>query len=427
MSALVTHFTTQLPGGVGNATQRLHRALCRAGVESRICFGAGESVDSTMIPAFQNRTFFWRNVAALATSWRSRQETPGGFVTGPGWIRKTPIQAIGRLPQVVHFHWVARWLDLPSFFASLPPGLPVVWTVRDLIPITGGCHYPGECDHFTRQCGNCPQQKWPHPWDATRKFFRTKERCYSGKNLHFVGNSEWTTAQIRRSGLAKFAKSIRTIHNGLDVEQYKPVDKSIARKALGIPEGRLIIGFACLDFNERRKGAEILMEALKTFPAKEIVLLILGAGKWPMSEVETITMGSLGSPRLQSVFYSALDVFAMPSLVETFGNTTIEAMACQTPVVAYPAGGVADVVADGETGLMEPEIGSVAGLVRMLHWMWKHPAERVAMGIAARQRVIEKFSDSLMARHHMDLYHELIPTEKSFLVNSKRRDTSQTI
>jgi hypothetical protein len=51
--------------------------------------------------------------------------------------------------------------------------------------------------------------------------------------------------------------------------------------------------------------------------------------------------------------------------------------------------------------------------------MWKHPTERVAMGIAARQRVIEKFSDSLMARRHMDLYHELIPTEKSFLIDSK--------
>jgi glycosyltransferase involved in cell wall biosynthesis len=418
MSTLVTHFTTQLPGGVGNATKRLHRALCRAGVESRICYGAGEPLDSTMTPAFQNRSFLWRNVAALATSWRSRQDAPGGFVTGPGWIRKTPIQAIGIMPQIVHFHWVARWLDLPSFFGSLPPGMPVVWTVRDFIPITGGCNYPGGCDGFTRGCGNCPQQKRPHAWDATRRFYRTKDRLYSGINLHFVGNSEWTTAQIRRSGLAIHAKSIRTIHNGLDVEEYQPVEKSIARKALGIPEGRFAIGFACLDFNERRKGAEILMEALKTFPAREIVLLVLGAGKWPASEIETITMGSMASPRLQSLFYSALDVFAMPSLAETFGNTTIEAMACQTPVVAYPAGGVADVVMDGKTGLMEPEIGSVAGLVRMLQWMWKHPAERAAMGIAARQRVIEKFSDSLMARRHMDMYHQLITTGKSPLVNS---------
>ena len=63
----------------------------------------------------------------------------------------------------------------------------------------------------------------------------------------------------------------------------------------------------------------------------------------------------------------------MPSQIETFGNVAMEAMACETPVAAYPAGGLADVVADGETELIEREPGSVSGLARMLHWMWKHP------------------------------------------------------
>jgi glycosyltransferase involved in cell wall biosynthesis len=104
----------------------------------------------------------------------------------------------------------------------------------------------------------------------------------------------------------------------------------------------------------------------------------------------------------------------MPSRVETFGNVAMEAMACETPVVAYPAGGLADVVADGETGLMEPEIGSVPGLARMLQWMKQHPKERVNMGIAGRHRVIRHFTDSLMARRYTELYHELAPLEESF-------------
>jgi glycosyltransferase involved in cell wall biosynthesis len=244
---------------------------------------------------------------------------------------------------------------------------------------------------------------------------------YSGINLHFVGNSEWTTAQIRRSGLAKHAKSIRTIHLGIDPLQYTPIGKNVARKALGISENKFVIGFASVDFNERRKGAEILIESLKALPASEIALLVLGAGKRlnNIPNFETIYFGSVGSARLQSLYYSALDVFVMPSRIETFGLVALEAMACETPTVSYTAGGLADVVADGETGLLEHEIGSVDGLVRMLTWMWKHPTERAAMGIAARQRVIEKFSDSLMARRYMDLYHELIPTEKSFLIDSK--------
>jgi glycosyltransferase involved in cell wall biosynthesis len=154
---------------------------------------------------------------------------------------ETPIQAIGKLPLVVNLHWVPRWLDLPSFLTSLPPALPVTWTLHGLEPITGGCHYPGECDGFTKECGNCPQQKKPGPADATNKFFRLKERLYQRANLHFVGNSEWTTAQARRSGLAKFARSIRTIHYGLDVEQFKPVAKAVARTALGLADGKFVV------------------------------------------------------------------------------------------------------------------------------------------------------------------------------------------
>jgi len=411
---MIAHFTCHLNGGANIAVMRLHNALRRNGLDSCFYYGAGEPADSSYVPLFQNQSFFWRNVAALAISWRNRRTVPGGFVTSPRWIRKTPMQMTGKLPQVVNLHWVPRWLDLPSFFNSLPPGLPVTWTLHGLEPITGGCHYPGECEGFTKECGNCPQQKRPGRTDATNKFFHLKERLYQRANLHFVGNSEWTTAMARRSGLAKYAKSIRTIHYGLDVGQYKPVEKAVARRALGVSDGKFVVGFSCLDFYEQRKGAETLMEALKSFPAQEIVLLVLGAGKWPVSEVETIPMGSLSSPRLQAIFYSAQDVFAMPSRIETFGNVAMEAMACQTPVVAYPAGGLADVVADGETGLIEKEIGSVHGLARMLQWMWKHPKERTDMGIAGRQRVIQHFSDTLMARRYTELYHELVPGEKSF-------------
>jgi len=234
-----------------------------------------------------------------------------------------------------------------------------------------------------------------------------------------VGNSEWTSSQIRRSGLARHAISIQTIHYGLDVEKYKPVDKLCARRALGISDDRFVVGFACSDFSEERKGAALLLEALKILSVQENLLLTFGAGKWPSaSGIETMQLGTLNSPQLQCLFYSALDVFAMPSRVETFGNVALEAMACETPVIAYAAGGLTDVVVDRETGLLEPEIGSVSGLARMLQWMWQHPKERVGMGMAGRQRVIGNFSDSLMASRYTKLYNELVPMGARFGIHS---------
>jgi glycosyltransferase involved in cell wall biosynthesis len=410
---LIAHLSAALEGGANIAGLRLHQALRKRGLDSRFFYGSGDSNDPSLIPVFQNRSFFWRNIAALAVSWRSRKEAPGGFVTSPRWIRKTPIEATGKAPRLVNLHWVARWLDLPSFFSSLPRELPVVWTLHDLIPITGGCHYPGECAGFTQTCGNCPQQKRPHRHDATHKFFHVKAHWYKGINLHFVGNSEWTTSQIRRSGLAKYAKSIQTIHYGLDVEEYKPVDKFCARRALGIRGDRFVVGFACMDFSEERKGAPLLLEALKILSAQEILLLTFGAGKWPSAGgIETMQLGTLHSPQLQCLFYSALDVFAMPSRVETFGNVALEAMACETPVIAYAAGGLTDVVVDRETGLLERDIGSVSGLARMLQWMWQHPAQRQTLGAAARNRVVECFTDTLMARRYAELYQQLLSADK---------------
>ena len=414
MKPLVAHFATKLLGGDGIAAQRLHFALSRTGVESRMYFGEGESLDTTIIPAFQNRSFLWRNVAGLAHRRQRIREAKGCSLFGPRWARRTPIQAFGELPAVINLHRVVNWLDLPSFFGSLPSGLPVVWTLHGLTPITGGCDYAGDCDSFARECGNCPLLKSPHPRDASHRFFLTKAHWFERTNLHFVGNSEWTTTQARRSGLLNHAKSVRTIPLGLNVEQYAPLEKSVAKRALGIPDEKFVVGFACLDFNEKRKGAEILMESLRTFPNKEVVLVVLGAGKWPETGIETICVGSTNSPCFQSVFYSALDVFAMPSRVETFGLVALESMACGTPVTTYPVGAMPEVVVDGKTGLIEREIGSVSGFARMLQWMWRHPTERTAMGYEARRRVVENFTDSLMARRYVELYSELLPVEKSF-------------
>jgi len=406
---MIAHFASELSGGANIAARRLHEALRKSGVESYFFHGTGIPPDKSYISLFENKSFIRRNQAALATSWRSRMGCSEGFVTSPRWIRKTPIQESGKYPAIVNLHWVARWLDLPSFFASLPDNIPVVWSLHDLIPITGGCHYPGECDGFMKQCGDCPQQRYPHAFDASRTFFNIKKDWYDRINLHFVANSRWTAAQTNRSALGKLAKSVHVIHYGLDVQQYIPVDRTIAKAALKIPEGKFVIGFSCSDFHEKRKGAHLLLEALKDLPSDNVMLLVLGGGNWPRDQgrFETISLGSLNTPRLQSIFYSALDVFAAPSKVETFGNVAMEAMACATPVVAYSAGGLADVLVNGETGLVEPECGNIKKFAAMLKWMSQHSSERILMGRAARERVLMKFTDTRMASEYQKLYYDI--------------------
>jgi glycosyltransferase involved in cell wall biosynthesis len=146
----------------------------------------------------------------------------------------------------------------------------------------------------------------------------------------------------------------------------------------------------------------------------KITLLVFGAGKLPEigGRYQLIELGSINSPHLQSLFYSACDVFAAPSLIESFGLTALEAMACGTPVVAFQTGGLVDIVADGETGLLETAVGSVVGLHDQLDWMLQHPTERQNMGLAARQRVEKRFGSVLMATRYVELYNRLLGTSE---------------
>lgn len=409
----IAHLTSELSGGAGVAAQRLHEALRRQNVQSRLYYGTGTPFVENCEPVFQTSSFFWRNAAALAQAWRNRRNAPGRLVTSPRWFHRTRLQDFGSLPDLVNLHWISRWIDQPSFFASLPMDLPVVWTLHDMNPFTGGCHHAGSCERFTNHCRDCPQLKNPGPRDDAFRFFETKERCYAGKNLHIVSSSDWMDVQARGSALLKHARSFHTIPLGLDTGLFRPIDKSCARKSLAIDTERFVVGFASADLSSPDKGGALLMEALNALAERaRTTLLVFGAGKLPDNggRYQRIELGSIGSPHLQSLFYSACDVFAVPSRIESFGLTALEAMACATPVVAFHTGGLMDVVADGETGLLEHKIGSAEGLHDRLVWMLQHPTDCRNMGLAARQRVEKQFCSALMAKRYLELYNALLNT-----------------
>lgn len=408
----VRHFASELAGGTGVAALRLHGELMRQGVDSRLHHRFGSSSAKQVEADQRHRSSFWRLLQGYVIGRRWRQQNPErGVFIHARWIFPTRLSDFGPVPEVLNLHLVFRWLDLPSFLSSIPAGLPVVWSLHDLHPATGGCIHPLECDRYTTHCHDCPNLKQAAKRDRAWREFNLKDRLYQRLNLHIVGNSEWTTAQARRSALMRHAKSFHTIPLGLDIRAYAPVEKSCARQAFGMAAHKFVVGFACADFSDRNKGGALLLEALRALSQEtQITLLAFGGGKLPecAGKCEVMELGSIHSSELQSIFYSACDVFVVPSRIESFGLTALEAMACGTPLVAYQTGGLADLVMDGVTGLLEKEVGSVPGLTRLLQWVWKHPTERIDMGVAARQRVVQQFSDSLMAQRYLELYQKLL-------------------
>jgi glycosyltransferase involved in cell wall biosynthesis len=412
----VRHFVTEITGGTGVASLRLHSALARHGIDSRLHHRFGSSNATHVTTDLRHGWWLWRlwQGHVIARRWRQQNSERGIFIHSR-WIYPSRLHDFGSIPDVVNLHLVFRWLDLPSFLSSIPEGLPVVWSLHDLHPATGGCIHPHDCHNFTNHCHNCPNLERPRNHDRSWHEFNLKERFYRRLNLHIVGNSEWTTTQARRSALMRHAKSFHTIPLGLDIEGLKPIEKSCARQALGLPTKTFLVGFSCMDFSDPNKNAALLLESVRELAGQsEITLLVCGGGKLPDFDrkFEVVELGMAQSPRMQSIFYSACDVFAVPSCVESFGLTALEAMACGTPVVAFRTGGLAELVVDGKTGLLADLTAGASGLTAALSWMSSHPIERQNMGNAARQRVEQEFCAKLMAERYAELYRSLTATTK---------------
>src|SRR5207245_1945816 len=149
-------------------------------------------------------------------------------------------------------------------------------------------------------------------------------------------------------------------------------EKSFARQALGVATQKFVVGFSCADFSDPNKRAALLLEALRELARQtETTLLAFGGGKLPHADgkFEVVELGSIQSSRLQSIFYSACDVLAVPSRIESFGLTVLEAMACGTPVVAFRTGGLADLVVHEKTGLLADVATGTPGLIEALSWI----------------------------------------------------------
>jgi glycosyltransferase involved in cell wall biosynthesis len=416
MSALepltVRHFVTELTGGTGVASLRLHSELVRQGIDSRLQHRFGSSNVANVTTDSRHRSRLWHLCGRYVIARRWRQQNSGrGIFIHSRWIYPSRLRDFGSIPDVVNLHLVFRWLDLPSFFSSIPEGLPVVWSLHDLHPVTGGCIHPHDCHNFTKYCHNCPNLERPRNHDRSWHEFNLKDRFYRRLNLHIVGNSEWTTAQARRSALMRHVNSFHTISPGVDTKEFTCVEKSCARQALGVASKTFVVGFSCMDVSDPNKNAALLLESIQELARQsEITLLVCGGGKLPDFDrkFKVMELGIANSPRLQSIFYSACDVFVVPSRVESFGLAALEAMACGTPVVAFRTGGLAELVVHDKTGLLADALVGAPGLIEALSWISRHPVERQNMGRAARHRVEQEFAATSMAQRYAELYRSLV-------------------
>jgi len=226
---------------------------------------------------------------------------------------------------------------------------------------------------------------------------------------------------------------VHVVHNGIDTEEYAPDHGTDVLDRLGIDPGRPSVVY--VGRITRQKGLPHLLRAARALPADVQLVLLAGAPDTPEigAEVEALaaelraTRGGVVwvremLPKREVIqVLTQATVFVCPSVYEPMGIVNLEAMACETAVVATATGGIPEVVVHGGTGLLVPidQASDVSGtplkpeqfeadLAAAINEVLGSPDRARAMGRAGRERAVGQFSWASVARSTLDLYRSLL-------------------
>lgn len=406
-------------GGAGRACLRLSDALNASGINSTVIayykFGQNPKIDTFSKSIFAKAKAVFNILAEryLAKIFVKAAKTPFSLQWFGQSIFKHP--AI-KDADIIHLHWVNHGFLTPKFLAQLDElEKPVVWTFHDSNAFTGGCHVRYSCEHFHRQCGNCPLLKFSSDHDISHRNWLRKQQAYSKLGFHIVAPSVWMANSVKQSSLLGI-RQISTIPNTIEIDVFKPYVKAEAKKILKIPANHFVImsGFMPSK-NDKHKGTPYLIEALNELAKRpeipnELIELIIFGNKdeksLPEFPFKTTFLGTINKDEHLAKCYAAADAFITPSLEDNLPNTVMESLACATPVIAFKTGGIPDMVKHLQNGYLA-DYQSATDLADGIEWLFLHE-DRTAVQKEARRTILTEFAPEVIAAKHYILYENLL-------------------
>lgn len=400
-----------LDGGAARGAYWLHLGLISKGVDSKIftdseiTFSDKNVITITKTKGDKLRKLFRENLDFLFTLFYRKRKNEI-FSTGFFGVDFKKNQAYQEA-DVIHLHWINNNFINIRYLKDIQK--PIVWTLRDMWPMTGGCHVAEtlNCQNYLHGCGNCKLLGSSNRHDLSSIVFRRKRKFYNGK-INLVGISNWITQKASESELFK-NYSVSTIPNCIDTTQFLPVDKQIARQLLNIKTKKRIILTGATSQKYLYKGFAKYIEAINQLDRNKYFLLFFGKlndDDVDLTGFEYMNLGFIHDNVALRIIYSSADVFIAPSLMEPFGKTLTESMACETPVVCFDATGPKDIVDHKINGYKALPFES-EDLSKGVEWIIDNNIDN-RIGKSARVKVLQEYSKEVIAQKYIHLYQQLL-------------------
>ena len=395
--------------GAARGALWLHNGLLEQGFNSYLLSNSTinqnhKNVISTSASAKKKLLNFIKNKLDKAVKSLYKKSNDGIFSSGCFGTDITKLDLYKKC-DIINFHWINNGFINMNLFHKIDK--PIVWTIRDMWPLTGGCHYAINCDNYAKSCGKCPFLNSHTGVDASRLIFKRKKRLYR-KDINIVAISNWLADEAKRSSLLK-GNPIRMIPNNYDASIFFPLDKEDSRRFLGLTTQKKVILVGSININAEWKGYNKFIKALEFLNPDDYMVCTFGKGDTTQvakKGFEVLNLGFLHDDVSMRIAYNIADVFVAPSLLEAFGKTIVEAMGCGIPVVCFDSTGPKDLVEHKQNGYKAIPY-SPRDLANGISWVTTNK-DYGALKNSAISKALKTYEKSVVAKTYMELYKTIL-------------------
>jgi len=405
-------------GGAGLGVQNLQQALVRAGVNSHVfTMQACKNIEScdgelTLCRNFGQRARRWiigKHSRKVRQSYPDREASLFSLNQyGAALHKKIEDYA----PDIIHLHWINRHMLSIADIGSFSP--PIIWTMRDCWPFTGGCHYKFGCNKFAESCGTCPILGSNQKNDISAKIHALKRKHWQHANIHPVGISPWITKQANSAPF--FKHSTQTIWNSVNEAFCDTLVKESRQKRREELDQKIIR--ACIvsinPDNDKRKGTLDALDALGMIHEKgkvSVQVSIIGAqrvdaieSRYPSLKIQWL--GYISDIQKLATIYQNHHILLAPSHEEAFGKTIAEAMTQGTPAIVYSGSGPESMIRHKKDGIVA-QLGSRQALAEGIEFL-SNSQKWLENSQNAQSSGRQNFSSTSTARNYKMMYHQLM-------------------
>ncbi len=294
---------------------------------------------------------------------------------------------------IVHIHWLNQgFINLRSISKI---NKPIVWTMRDMWPFTGGSHYLVDFVNYEK--------------GFISKIIKNYKKKIYKNNIQFIAISDWLKEEAKKSMILK-DHDIQTIYNNIDLKNLEKISKEEAKSILKISTKKKIILYGAVNPQNKRKGWDIFLQTIEKLDKSKYFLLIFG-NFWSQDKLEKIgieykSAGFIKKKNILNAAYHCSDIFVFSSIQEAFGKTWAEAIACELPVVCFKNTPAAEILEHKINSYIVNEINS-DGLKDGIEWISSEIDQGKFLNNFKKEKIY-KFDQINIAKRYIHLYESLL-------------------